>query len=51
MADFTGEGRVWVHGESWRARSAARVQKGEKVRVVSQEGLTLNVKKIEEDIP
>jgi membrane-bound serine protease (ClpP class) len=51
MADFTGEGRVWVHGESWQARSAAPVHKGEKVRVVSQEGLTLNIQKIEEDIP
>ncbi|MHB8789486.1 MAG: NfeD family protein [Desulfobulbaceae bacterium] len=51
MADFTGEGRLWVHGESWRARSAAPVHKGEKVRVVSQEGLTLNIQKIEEDIP
>lgn len=49
MADFTGEGRVWVHGESWRARSRSPVKKGEKVRVASQDGLTLNVEKTEED--
>lgn len=51
MADFTGEGRVWVHGESWRALSSSPVKKGEKVQVVSQDGLRLNVKKIQEDMP
>lgn len=51
MADFTGEGRVWVHGESWLALSSSPVKKGEKVQVVSQDGLRLNVKKIQEDMP
>jgi membrane-bound serine protease (ClpP class) len=51
MADFSREGRVWIHGESWRAMSAAPVRKGEKVQVVSQDGLTLKVKKIQEDMP
>jgi membrane-bound serine protease (ClpP class) len=50
MDDFTEEGRVWVHGESWRARSATPVHKGEKVRVLSQDGLTLNVAKPQEEM-
>lgn len=49
MADFTGEGRVWVQGESWRALSPTPMKKGQKVRVISQNGLLLNVKKLEED--
>lgn len=49
MADFAGEGRVWIHGESWRALSRSPVKKGEKVRVLSQDGLTLNIEKTEED--
>ncbi|MDD3618701.1 MAG: nodulation protein NfeD [Desulfobulbaceae bacterium] len=51
MSDFAREGRIWVHGESWRAVSSAPVAKGEKVQVVSQDGLTLNVKKMQEDMP
>lgn len=40
-----GEGHVWTAGERWRARSeAARTfRKGEKVRVESQDGVTLVV--------
>ncbi len=49
MTDFTGEGRVWVRGESWRARSPEPVKKGQNVRVVSQDGLLLQVKIVEED--
>ena len=49
MTDFTDEGRVWVQGESWRALSPTPLKKGQKVQVISQDGLLLNVKKIEED--
>jgi membrane-bound serine protease (ClpP class) len=49
MADFTNEGRVWVKGESWRALSPTPLKKGQKVQVISQDGLLLNVKKLEED--
>jgi membrane-bound serine protease (ClpP class) len=49
MADFTDEGRVWVQGESWRALSPTPVKKGQKVQVISQDGLLLNVKILEED--
>ena len=48
--DFIGEGRVWIRGESWKAVSNKWVRKGQKVEVVSQEGLTLNVKAIQEDV-
>lgn len=43
MADFTGEGRIWIHGESWRARSSTPVKKGQKVQVTSKDGLVLTV--------
>ncbi|MCD6388573.1 MAG: nodulation protein NfeD [Desulfobulbaceae bacterium] len=49
MADFEGEGRVWIHGESWRAVSPAAVIKGQKVQVIEKDGLLLKVK-LEEDV-
>ncbi|MDW7772288.1 MAG: nodulation protein NfeD [Desulfobulbaceae bacterium] len=51
MEDFTGEGRIWIHGESWRAAAGGPVKKGQKVLVVSQNGLTLNVKTVQENVP
>jgi len=51
MADFTGEGRIWIQGESWRARSSSPVKKGQKLEVISQDGLLLNVKIFQEDTP
>jgi membrane-bound serine protease (ClpP class) len=42
-----GEGQVSVHGEIWRATSAAPVRQGARVRVVAIEGLTLTVEAIE----
>ena len=50
MADFTDEGRVWVLGESWRALSPTPVKKGQKVQVISQDGLLLQVNILEEDV-
>ncbi len=43
MEDFQGEGRVWIHGESWRAVSPAAVKKGQKVQVIAKDGLLLKV--------
>jgi len=43
MEDFTGEGKVFVHGEWWSARCGASLKKGEKVTVVGREGMTLLV--------
>lgn len=45
--DFLGEGRIWLLGESWRARSTGQVRKGEKVRVTAKEGLLLTVEKLD----
>jgi membrane-bound serine protease (ClpP class) len=43
MEEFTGEGRVWVHGESWQATCTETVREGQKVKVLSQDGLVLHV--------
>ena len=43
--DFAVEGRVWLLGESWQARSAGQVKKGEKVKVTAKDGLLLTVEK------
>lgn len=49
MDDFIGTGRIWIHGESWEAVAREKITKGEKVEVISQEGLTLNVQILQED--
>ena len=49
MADFEGEGRVWIHGESWRAVSPKAVKKGQKVQVIEKDGLLLKVE-LKEDV-
>ena len=49
LEDFTEEGRVWVHGESWQAQSSAPVKKGQKIQVTAKEGLLLKIKIIQED--
>jgi membrane-bound serine protease (ClpP class) len=38
-----GGGEVFVHGEYWKARSAAAIPKGARVRVVSVDGLVVTV--------
>jgi membrane-bound serine protease (ClpP class) len=43
------EGRVFVRGELWRARSQAKIAPGESVRVVGVDGLTLEVDLAERD--
>jgi membrane-bound serine protease (ClpP class) len=43
MEDFTGEGKVWLEGESWHAVSSAPVAKDQPVVVRAMEGLTLHV--------
>ena len=49
VTDIDPLGEVRVLGEYWRARAKdENIRKGEKVRVVSREGLTLIVQKVEE---
>jgi membrane-bound serine protease (ClpP class) len=43
--DLENEGRVDIHGEYWNARSDSFIPKGDKVRVVRVEGLTMIVTK------
>jgi len=43
MEDFTGEGKVFVHGEWWNARCGVPLKRGEKVTVAGREGMTLLV--------
>ncbi len=40
-----GVGRVATHGEIWRARAAEPIEAGDRVRVVSVEGLTVTVRR------
>lgn len=46
--DFEGEGRIWLLGESWLAKSPEKIRKGEKVRVTSRNGLELTVQSLKE---
>ncbi len=46
MADFDGEGTVWLEGESWRARSMHAIVKDQHVVVRSMDGLVLEVEPI-----
>ena len=39
------EGLMFVHGETWRAFSKEKLDKGEKAEVVTVKGLLLEVKK------
>ena len=48
LEDFADLGRVWVHGESWRAHSTAPLTKNERVRVVGRQGLVLEVESVDE---
>ena len=45
-ADIMPEGKIFVHGEYWEAFSDERIRKGEKVIVVSVNGMRLKVKRL-----
>jgi membrane-bound serine protease (ClpP class) len=46
--DFSINGRVRVLGESWQVLCATPMKKGEKVRILDQEGLQLTVEPLQE---
>lgn len=46
VEDLNPEGRIFTHGEYWAASSARPVKSGEKVKVISIQGLALTVDKI-----
>ncbi|WP_353253073.1 nodulation protein NfeD [Salinisphaera sp. PC39] len=43
LEDFDGRGRVFVHGENWRATADTPVRRGQRVRVTAVSGLTVTV--------
>ena len=43
------EGKVFIHGEFWDARSGAPISEGERVRVTSVEGLMLGVERVDNE--
>ncbi len=45
MSDFTGNGKIWVHGEIWNAESAEFIEKDTPVEVTGIKGMTLFVKR------
>ncbi|MDR5865542.1 NfeD family protein [Halomonas koreensis] len=47
LEDFQGEGHVRLHGERWNARSAAALRRGQAVRVVGIDGLTVEVEPLD----
>ncbi|MDX1406081.1 MAG: nodulation protein NfeD [Woeseiaceae bacterium] len=48
MESFTGEGKVWLEGEAWSAKSKSPVEKDQKVLVLDLVGLTLEVEPVSE---
>lgn len=41
--DFTDQGTVRVHGETWRAATNVPIARGQSIRVIARHGLVLNV--------
>jgi membrane-bound serine protease (ClpP class) len=50
MESFSGEGRIWLEGEAWKAVSNAPLQKDQAVVVRAMDGLTLLVEPLEENV-
>ena len=49
LEDFSGEGRVRVHGEVWAARCDLPLHRKQSVRIAGRDGLVLKVMPIEEE--
>lgn len=45
LENFQGEGKVWLEGEAWTARSSDAIEKDQEVVVTAMDGLTLDVEK------
>jgi membrane-bound serine protease (ClpP class) len=48
LQGFTGEGKVWLEGEAWAARSNVAVEKDQPVVVLALDGLVLEVEPVTE---
>jgi membrane-bound serine protease (ClpP class) len=49
MDDFDSTGSVFVHSESWQAKTTAPVHKDQRIRVTGMDGLTLDVEPVPEN--
>ena len=49
LEDFAAHGRILVHSESWMAQTDKPVRKGQPLRVVAIDGLTLKVEETHDD--
>ena len=49
IADFSGTGTIYIHGEQWNARSDTPMRSGDSARVISRDGLILQVEPLPED--
>jgi len=43
MEDFSGDGKVWLEGEAWHARSAVPISKDQEVVVLTVDGVVIDV--------
>lgn len=51
QTDLDPDGQIFVHGEIWRAVAPHHISKGERVRILAVDGLTLRVESFEEKVP
>ena len=49
MDDFEKEGHIYIHSETWQARSRTPLKKDDRVKVTAIEGLVLKVEPIKEE--
>jgi membrane-bound serine protease (ClpP class) len=48
IQNFTGEGKIWLEGETWAAHSSVAIENGQQVVVRKMDGLILEVEPISE---
>lgn len=46
MEDFEGDGKIWLEGEAWAARSDVPIARDQEVLVTAMHGLTLTVRPV-----
>ncbi len=46
MEDFDDEGKIWLEGEAWAARTRIPVKKDEEVRVTGVDGLSVDIEPV-----
>jgi membrane-bound serine protease (ClpP class) len=48
LQDFTGDGKIWLEGEAWAARSNVAIAKDQEVIVTDLVGLVLEIEPVPE---